>query len=752
MIYYLRLQAPNLTIGHIDGCGNNAAMSQFTFISCDIVGHSAEPEVPLQVERIRGINRIIDQFLDVKDARAVIWASGGDGGHVAFAHPDRIHTALRLIFQLRAWSREAKVRLRIVANCGDADWIEGAGGIIQLVGPGINLAGRLLEYGDQDRVVATEQFAKRVEAAGISGVMFHDERTLVPKYFPPQKTMLLSIEGDIRSKWNDNELDERSQLDEALRSERSWDVIYHSRRLMEVNGHDQDAIAGLVTLAEQGLAYEHDTSREMRLNPLLGPMDRYSRVDFIRSAQLIEREKGEILCRYQDGGDTMFVILRGEIAVLPGDIALELLDTKQTPLIRIGVGAIVGELAFALHRKRTATLRCLTRTALLSFSPQAVEMVSSGSPAGATIRQAMDRFVKMRVLEHLCNNTNYLIGRTRAGPLKDIREPWVLLVDNTTLIRFPSVTKRSISRQDKELRGRGIYILVSGELRDTSRADCFLSGTDLPIVFADFPGDIQTALRTYHVILDAIIVRIAPEAFTNAFIPPKTFSDFLQAVGAANYEAERAVMIAKSTHQKRNEVDRKIKILFLAANPASTNVLQLDREAREIEEKLRGTRERDKLELVTKWAVRADDLQQYLLEHQPHVVHFSGHGSETNELILEDKSGKPKPLSQVALIALFRAIKDNIRVVVLNACFSQEQAAAITETIDCAIGMNREIGDQAAVTFAASLYRAFGYGRSVQTAFDLGTASLLAEGIPEDRTPVLLANPNANVATMVLVD
>jgi hypothetical protein len=195
----------------------------------------------------------------------------------------------------------------------------------------------------------------------------------------------------------------------------------------------------------------------------------------------------------------------------------------------------------------------------------------------------------------------------------------------------------------------------------------------------------------------------------------------------------------------------KVRILFLAANPVTTNALQLDREAREIEEKLRGTRERDKLELVTKWALRADDLQQYLLEYQPHIVHFSGHGSDTNELILEDKNGKPKPLSQAALLALFRALKDNIRLAVLNACFSQAQAIAITETIDCAIGMNKAIGDQAAITFAASLYRAIGFGRSVQTAFDLGRASLLAEGIPEDTTPVLLANARVDLSAMVLV-
>ena len=212
-----------------------------------------------------------------------------------------------------------------------------------------------------------------------------------------------------------------------------------------------------------------------------------------------------------------------------------------------------------------------------------------------------------------------------------------------------------------------------------------------------------------------------------------------------------ASSLANAVQPHEGKTMGKIKILFLAANPIATNPLQLGREAREIEEKLRGTKERDKLELITKWALRPDDLQQYLLEHRPHVVHFSGHGSDSNELILEDENGKPKPLGQPALLALFRALKDNIRMVVLNACFSRHQAEAITELIDCAIGMNRAIGDQAAITFAASLYRALGFGRSVKTAYDLGKASLLAEGIPEETTPVLLASPAVDISALVLV-
>jgi hypothetical protein len=195
----------------------------------------------------------------------------------------------------------------------------------------------------------------------------------------------------------------------------------------------------------------------------------------------------------------------------------------------------------------------------------------------------------------------------------------------------------------------------------------------------------------------------------------------------------------------------KIKVLFLAANPASTQRLQHDEEFRQITAKVRAADYRDSLELISRWAVRPDDLLQALLEVKPHVVHFSGHGSRAAELIVFDDRGDLKIVSQEALVHLFRTLKDNIRVVVLNACYSRPQAEAIAETIDCTIGMNQPIGDKAAIVFAGSFYRALGFGRSVQEAFELGRAALLLEGITEDKTPELLVRKGVDASGLILI-
>src|SRR5271154_5220567 len=72
----------------------------------------------------------------------------------------------------------------------------------------------------------------------------------------------------------------------------------------------------------------------------------------------------------------------------------------------------------------------------------------------------------------------------------------------------------------------------------------------------------------------------------------------------------------------------KIKVLFLVSNPRTQDRLALDEECREITAKIRSADHRDAIELIAAWAVRPRDLQELLLQHRPHVVHFSGHGAQ----------------------------------------------------------------------------------------------------------------------------
>lgn len=177
------------------------------------------------------------------------------------------------------------------------------------------------------------------------------------------------------------------------------------------------------------------------------------------------------------------------------------------------------------------------------------------------------------------------------------------------------------------------------------------------------------------------------------------------------------------------------KILILSANPTNTDSLRLDEEVREIQAGLERSKSRDQFEIVTKWAVRPEDLRRSLLDHEPQIVHFSGHGVGDQGLALENDTGKAQIVSTKSLANLFSLFK--VECVLLNACYSEVQAEAIYQYINCVVGMNQAIGDRAAINFAIGFYDALGAGRSYEDAYKFGCSAIDLETIPESSTPVL---------------
>ncbi len=211
--------------------------------------------------------------------------------------------------------------------------------------------------------------------------------------------------------------------------------------------------------------------------------------------------------------------------------------------------------------------------------------------------------------------------------------------------------------------------------------------------------------------------------------------------------------IDSNNSQLIQKESKMIKILFLAAAPMKEVRLRLDAEVREIDEKLRQSQFRERFVLEQQWAVRVNDLQGHLMRHQPDIVHFSGHGSHASEIVLEDNNGNSQTVPVRALSGLFSMLKDNIRCVVLNACFSKAQAEAIAEHIDCVVGMSDAIKDLSAISFAASLsfYQALAYGRSVQDAYNLGCNQIYMENLNQEDIPQLLS-PNADPHNVIFVN
>ena len=181
------------------------------------------------------------------------------------------------------------------------------------------------------------------------------------------------------------------------------------------------------------------------------------------------------------------------------------------------------------------------------------------------------------------------------------------------------------------------------------------------------------------------------------------------------------------------------------------------RECNKIQEELQFAAGREGRRNIFKLEQRHDistkDLTKQLLNYSPRIVHFSGHGSPESALIFKNEErGEIEVVSPNALSSVFKVFSNEISLVFLNACYSEEQAKALSKHVDIVIGMSRAISDQAAITFATQFYSVLGFGRSVSDAFNLAKAQVMFSDLPEEDTPQLLAKEGVNPAKYFVGD
>jgi hypothetical protein len=305
-----------------------------------------------------------------------------------------------------------------------------------------------------------------------------------------------------------------------------------------------------------------------------------------------------------------------------------------------------------------------------------------------------------------------------------------------------------------------IYDLQSAALRAGLDRQALLSGLD-----AGFVASLRRANNDAAQILEDLSALNEIVELADKSVPLRWWLQ--NALGMASMRPEREVFLRAleslspaplpqqtplPSPQRSSREPDPVKILFLGTNPSGLTQRALDHEIREISERLRGAKLGDRFKLVQAWAVQVDDLQQSLLEHQPTIVHFSGHGNKDGQIMVEDRHGKAFAVSPRGLAGMFKALRDNIRCVVLNACGSQGQAEAIAQSIDCVMWMAADLTDAGAIVFSGALYQALGYGRTIQTAFDLALTQLTLEGLSDAELPMLSCKPGIRAEDVRLLE
>jgi hypothetical protein len=189
-------------------------------------------------------------------------------------------------------------------------------------------------------------------------------------------------------------------------------------------------------------------------------------------------------------------------------------------------------------------------------------------------------------------------------------------------------------------------------------------------------------------------------------------------------------------------------ILLLAADPARTDVLALEQERAILERELRLTPGSEDFELRSRWAATPGDLARHLLELQPTIIHFWGHGSAG--IILEGGEPGSRPVAPAELTEIIGAAAGTARLALLTACYSQPQAAALRDAVGCVIGMRGTIDEDAARAFAIGFYRALGHRRSVGNAYEQARGMLAGRKLEPDAEPRYLVRAGIDLDAMLL--
>lgn len=196
---------------------------------------------------------------------------------------------------------------------------------------------------------------------------------------------------------------------------------------------------------------------------------------------------------------------------------------------------------------------------------------------------------------------------------------------------------------------------------------------------------------------------------------------------------------------------KRVSVLYLGTSPEDEARLKIDAEARDIREAIRKSDNPQCVEFSDRWAVRQTDLLQALNETNPDIVHFSGHGADDGSIILEDQFGNAALLDKERLSVVIGAAAKHVRLIVFNACHSDEEAEKVLHHVDATIGMTNSITDEAAKAFAAQLYSSIGFGLDLETAFNQACAAIALISPEEIETPMLRVREGVDAADVIFV-
>jgi CRP-like cAMP-binding protein len=196
------------------------------------------------------------------------------------------------------------------------------------------------------------------------------------------------------------------------------EVIYRAERLLEINPEDASAKDALHLLA---ISRVRPQNAQSFIYDLL--LDEQFSLEIVAASGLVERRRGETICEHNDRGTTMFVILKGQVGVFFPKSPQSTNLRAPPPDLIMSQGELAGELAFALRRTRTASLRCLDDSALLVIGSPELFFRIRRAKIGPQLEETLNRKLLQRIIENMWNTATCFRGGAAPSPLAELSTP-----------------------------------------------------------------------------------------------------------------------------------------------------------------------------------------------------------------------------------------------------------------------------------------------------------------------------------------
>lgn len=177
-----------------------------------------------------------------------------------------------------------------------------------------------------------------------------------------------------------------------------------------------------------------------------------------------------------------------------------------------------------------------------------------------------------------------------------------------------------------------------------------------------------------------------------------------------------------------NETTRET-MLFFSANPRENAMISYQNEFTAINEELAQKGCLGKIEMVSKSNTNAYTLTDTIVDYDPHIIHFVGHGDHETPLVedeavllLVSENGRSvERITARELEAKFKRLKGKqtfLKLVFLNACLTEAVAKAISRSGVAAIGTNAKIGSVTARRVAMAFYKHYALTKDIAQAVE----------------------------------